>query len=142
MSKNLSIIWIHAIWSTKDRQRILYKSFRYKLFRHIKDYAIEKGIQLDIINGVEDHVHCLFRLKPSQNPAEIIKLIKGKSSFWVNKNVIIDEKFEWQRGYGVFSVDRNDVLKIRKNIYNQEENHRNIDYGEELKTLVPNEVRD
>ncbi|MEQ9090685.1 MAG: IS200/IS605 family transposase [Balneola sp.] len=142
MPKNLSIIWLHAIWSTKNRNKVLGKSFRFKLFKHVKEYAINNGIQLDIINGVEDHVHCLFRLKTSQSPAEVIKLIKGESSFWINKNVVLEDKFEWQVGYGIFSVDRSDVMKIRKYIYNQEEHHRGMDYGEELKNLVPNEVRD
>jgi REP element-mobilizing transposase RayT len=138
MTKNLSIIWLHAILSTRDRQRILLKSFRYKLFRHIKDYAIDKGIQLDIINGVEDHVHCLFCLKPSQNPAEIIKLLKGESSFWINKNVILDDKFEWQVGYGVFSVSEKEIMAVRKYIYYQEEHHKELSYEEELKRIVKN----
>ncbi|HCI69523.1 MAG TPA: transposase, partial [Balneola sp.] len=88
--------------------RSLSKSFRFELFNHIKDYSSENEIDLDIINGIEDHVHCLFRLKSSQNPAEVIKLIKGESSFWINKNVILDDKFEWQVGYGVFSVSEKD----------------------------------
>lgn len=117
MPDNQSIIWLHAIWSTKDRKRILSKSFRFKLFKHIKEYAVEKDIQLDIINGVEDHVHCLFRLKPIQNPAEVIKLLKGESSFWINKNIILDEKFDWQVGYGIFSVSEREIMKIRKYIY-------------------------
>ncbi len=142
MPKNLSIIWLHAIWSTKNRNKVLGKSFRFKLFKHVKEYAIKNGIQLDIINGVEDHVHCLFRLKPSQSPAEVIKLIKGESSFWINKNVVLEDKFEWQVGYGIFSVDRSDVMKIRKYIYNKEEHHRGMDYGQELKILSPKETRD
>lgn len=136
MPTNLSIIWLHAVWSTKDRKRILGKSFRFKLFEHIKEYSIEKGIQLDIINGVEDHIHCLFRLKPSQNPAEIIKLIKGESSFWINKNIILDDKFEWQVGYGIFSVSERDIIPVRKYIYNQEEHHKEISYEDELKKIT------
>ncbi len=136
MPQNLSIIWLHAVWSTKDRQRILFKSYRYKLFKHVKDYAAEKGIMLDIINGVEDHIHCLFRLKPTQNPAKVIKLIKGESSFWINKNVILDDKFQWQVGYGIFSVSQNDVMQVRRYIYNQEEHHKSISHEEELKIIT------
>lgn len=138
MTKNLSIIWLHAIWSTKERRRILSKSFRFELFNHIKDYSSENEIDLDIINGVENHVHCLFRLKSSQSPAEIIKLIKGESSFWINKNVILDDKFEWQVGYGVFSVSEKEIMAVRKYIYNQEEHHKELSYEEELKRIVKN----
>ncbi len=136
MPNSLSIIWLHAIWSTKERRRILSKSFRFKLFNHMKGCSSEKGIQLDIINGVEDHVHCLFCLKPSQNPAEIIKLLKGESSFWINKNVVLDDKFEWQVGYGVFSVSEKDIMGVRKYIYNQEEHHKELSYEEELKRIA------
>ena len=138
MPNSLSIIRLHAIWSTKERRRSLSKSFRFELFNHIKDYSSENEIDLDIINGIEDHVHCLFRLKSSQNPAEVIKLIKGESSFWINKNVILDDKFEWQVGYGVFSVSEKEIMAVRKYIYYQEEHHKELSYEEELKRIVKN----
>ena len=137
MPNHLSIIWLHAVWSTQDRVRVLGKSYRFKVFKHIKDYAWENGIQLDIINGVEDHVHCLFRLKTSQNPAEVIKLLKGESSHWINQNIILDEPFKWQEGYGIFSVSPHEVMKIRKYIYNQEEHHKDLSFEEEIKKLTP-----
>ena len=137
MAKHLSIIWLHAVWSTKDRKQVLMKDFRFKVFKHIKEYAWENGIQLDIINGVEDHVHSLFRLKTSQNPAEVVQRLKGESSHWINENAMLDEGFAWQDGYGVFSVSEPDVMKIRKYIYNQEEHHKKMSYEEELKKLIP-----
>lgn len=141
MANHLSIIWLHAVWSTRDRVKVLGKSFRYKVFKHIKDYAWENGIQLDIINGVEDHVHCLFRLKTTQNLAEVIKLLKGESSHWINQNIILDEPFKWQEGYGVFSVSPHQVMKIRKYIYNQEEHHKGLTFEEELKKLARKDKR-
>ncbi len=138
MAKHLSIIWLHAVWSTKDRKRILMKGFRFKLFNHIHKYAAENHIQLDIINGVEDHVHCLFRLRTTQNPAEIVKLIKGESSHWINSNVILDDRFTWQDGYGIFSISEKDVFKVRKYIYEQENHQKSVSYKEELKNLIPN----
>lgn len=137
MSNTLSIIWLHAVWSTKNRRKVLTKSFRFKLFNHIKDYSQKSGIQLDIINGVEDHVHCLFRLKSIQSPSEIIKLVKGESSFWINNTVILEETFEWQAGYGIFSVSENDIMRVRNYIYHQERHHKNLTYVEELKRITP-----
>lgn len=142
MAKHLSIIWLHAVWSTKDRQRVLGKSFRFRLFNHIKEYATENGIQLDIINGVEDHVHCLFRLKSSQSPSEVLKLIKGESSHWINANAMLEEKFNWQDGYGVFSVSDKDIIKVRKYIYDQERHHNGMSYQEEINKMQPKEGQD
>tara|TARA_R100001015_G_C4591488_1_gene146964 strand:+ start:166 stop:561 length:396 start_codon:yes stop_codon:yes gene_type:complete len=120
----------------KDSRKVLLKSFRYKLFKHMKKYAEERGILLDIINGVEDHVHCLLRLKTTQCVADIIREIKGESSFWVNRKIILDTKFEWQKGYGVFSVSPDDINRIRKYIYNQELHHQGQTYNQEVNNLI------
>jgi len=112
------------------------KSFRYRLFKHVKEYSEAKGIHIDIINGVEDHVNCLIRLKTVQTPSNVVKQIKGESSRWVNKNVLIEQPFRWQKGYGVFSVDEKSVPAVRQYIYNQEEHHKTTSYKAELKKLV------
>ncbi|MCG8372443.1 MAG: IS200/IS605 family transposase [Balneolales bacterium] len=136
MAKNLSVIWIHVVWSTRDRKRLLLKSFRFKVFKHIKEYASRNGIQLDIINGVEDHVHCLVRLKTTQTVSEVIQKIKGESSHWINENSLLDEPFNWQEGYGAFSVSDLEVMKIRKYIYNQEKYHKSFSYKDEIQKLA------
>ncbi len=74
-------IYIHAVWATKKREPFLKKSIRPILFQHILNNAREKGIHIDFINGVEDHVHCLISLNPSQTIANVMQLIKGESSF-------------------------------------------------------------
>jgi REP element-mobilizing transposase RayT len=103
------------------------------LFGHRKEYTSKNNVLLDIINGVEDHVHCLIRLKTTQSVADVIRMIKGESSFWINKNVILDEKFEWQDGYGVISVSPKEINGIRQYIYYQEAHHKNKSLKEELK---------
>ncbi|MFN0204326.1 MAG: transposase, partial [Bacteroidia bacterium] len=100
MGKSLFQIWIHAVWTVKQRAPVLDKSFRFELFRHIKTIASEKGIYVDIINGIEDHVHCLFLLKSTQTVANVLKELKGESSRWINENNLIGGEFAWQAGYG------------------------------------------
>jgi putative transposase len=75
-----SKIWIHAIWTTKNREPILYKKIRYELFNYIKKEVALKNIYVDTINGIEDHVHCLFQLKTTQSISFVIQEIKGGSS--------------------------------------------------------------
>lgn len=99
----------------------------------MKQYARDNDITLDIINGVEDHVHCLIRLKTTQSVANVVGLLKGESSFWINRNVILDEQFEWQNGYGVISVSPYLVDGIRKYIYDQEAHHKEKSLKRELK---------
>lgn len=136
MPKTYSSIWLHSIWTTKDRLPMLDKSFRYKLFKHIKEYGSKESIYIDIINGVGDHVHCLFRIKPIQSASDVMRKIKSESSYWVNKNMELKYKFGWQQGYGIFSVSEKDIENVRAYIYNQEKHHRNMDYRQEVKRLV------
>lgn len=111
------------------------KSYRFRLFGHMKEYASKNDILLDIINGVEDYVHCLIRLKTTQSVADVIRVIKGESSFRVNKNVIFEENFEWQDGFGAISVSPKEINGIRKYIYDQEKHHKTKTLKEELREL-------
>ena len=78
-------IWIHAVWSTKNREPIFEKSRRIGLFKHIRQNAQEKEIYIDFINGVEDHIHALLCLNTDLSISKTLQLIKGEASFWANK---------------------------------------------------------
>ena len=81
-------IWIHFVWSTKNREPFLNDEIRQKVFQHIRENAREKGIHIDFINGYVQHVHCLISLGTDQTIEKIMQLIKGESSFWINKNLL------------------------------------------------------
>ena len=86
-------IWIHATWSTKKRFPFLEKSIRNRVFEHIYNNAQDKGILIVAVNGHKDHVHCLFRLKNDQTISKVIQMIKGESSFWINKEKLTNYQF-------------------------------------------------
>nr|WP_229335312.1 transposase [Flavobacterium sp. ALJ2] len=80
-------VYIHLIWSTKNGIAYLDSvELRRKVWQHIRDNAKEKGIYIDFINGYSDHCHCLISLGVYQNIQKVIQLLKGESSFWINKN--------------------------------------------------------
>lgn len=78
-------IWVHLVWSTKNREPFLPKEIRLQVLEHIRQNAQEKGIFLDTIGGNVDHVHALISLGSEQNIAKVVQLIKGESSHWFNK---------------------------------------------------------
>ena len=120
-------IWVHAVWATKGRAPLLFdKNKRINIFKHIKANAREKGIYLDFINGVEDHVHVLLSLPPSISPAKAIQLIKGGSSRWMNEQHPRKERFSWQQGYAAFSLSPSRMKKTIEYIQNQEEHHKKV----------------
>jgi putative transposase len=129
-------VWIHFIWSTKNREPYLTTEIRPKVFQHIRENAKEKGIFLDFINGHVDHVHCLISLGTDQTIEKIVQLLKGESSFWINKNRLCKTRFEWQDEYFAVSVSESLLERVRRYIANQEEHHRTKSFDEEFKGFM------
>lgn len=129
-------IWMHFIWTTHKRERIINKDLKQKLIYHYKEYGEENDIHVDTSNGDMNHMHILIRLNPTHTPAEIANRLKGESSNWINKNDFIRGKFAWQRGYSVFSVSESKVKIIRNYIRNQTEHHRKKSFQEEISDML------
>jgi REP element-mobilizing transposase RayT len=124
-------IWIHLVWSTKNREPLLQKEIRAKMFEHIGQNAKSKEILLDSLNGYVDHVHALIRLKPDQSLSKVVQLLKGESSHWANAEQLTETHFEWQDEYFAESVSESGLQAVRDYIKNQEVHHRRKTFGEE-----------
>ena len=124
-------ISIHAVWATKMREPLLTKKLKYQVFSHIREYAVAKNIHIDFMNGYTEHIHCLISLNPDQTIAKVIQLIKGESSFWINRNKLSTGKFEWQDEYFAVSVSESQLNAVRKYIKNQEKHHSKKTYQQE-----------
>jgi len=124
-------IWIHLIWSTKNRKKIISKKVQSLLLQHILQNAKNKNIYIDQINFVQDHYHYLISLRASQSISKVAFLLKGESSHWVNKDNLSIGKFEWQDEYIALSVSESQVPVMSKYIKHQEEHHRNRTFTEE-----------
>ena len=129
-------IWIHLVWATKSREPILTQDIRQQVFSHIRENASKKNIYVDFVNGHVDHVHCLISLNQEQTIAKIVQLIKGESSFWINKNNLCRRKFEWQDEYFAVSISESGINKVREYIKNQEEHHKKKKFQEEYEEFV------
>ena len=116
-------IAVHIVWTTKNREKIITPTSKPKLIEHIKENAKKKSILIDRINCVSEHIHVLILQKPDQKLAEILQLIKGESSHWMNKNKLINTKFEWQDDYFANSVSESGLNNVRNYIERQEEHH-------------------
>jgi len=124
-------IWIHLVWTTKNRQPLLTKKIRKPVFKHIRENANKKGIYIDFINGYKEHVHCLISLGSEQNIDKVLMLLKGESSHWINKQKLCRQKFEWQSGYYAVSVSESVLDRVRAYIKNQELHHKKSSFNDE-----------
>lgn len=137
-------IYIHFVWCTKNREPFLNTiESRELVWNHISENAIKKDIYIDFINGYEDHCHCLISLNINQSVDKVMQLIKGESSFWINKNRHLfpnmkERKFEWQDEYFALSVSESVVDKVRNYIKNQEEHHKKKTFKEEYDEIIEN----
>jgi putative transposase len=129
-------IWIHLVFSTKDREPLLAKEFRYDLYKHIIQNCKEKDIFLQTINGYTDHLHCLISLGKEQTISKISQLIKGESSFWINKNNLTAEKFSWQDDYFAVSVSESQLEAVINYIKNQEKHHSTKSFDDEVNEFM------
>lgn len=130
--KSYSSLWVHLIWTTKNRVPMLHKNFRIELFKYMKQHAQQKDVIVDTINGVEDHVHCLVRLKSTQSVAQIAKQLKGSSSRWISSKNVSKMPFSWQAGYSALSVSPSEIHRVRKYIIHQEEQHAKWNLDQEI----------
>ncbi len=129
-------IWIHVVFSTYKRERVLEKPGRDKLFAHIKEQCKTKDIHLDFIGGYIDHVHLIISLGKMQRIADVLHQIKGESSFWANTNRIFNYKLKWQDDYFAVSISHSHINVVRQYIVNQEEHHRKKTFAEEFEEFI------
>ena len=131
MSHSINKIWIHAIWATKDRIPLINDSIERNVYQFISEQFIVLGCQVRIINGMPDHIHCLFLLSSQKSIAEVMKQIKGSSSHYINQKDMIADKFSWQTGYAAYSISESGVEKVFQYIKNQKSHHQRKTFQQE-----------
>lgn len=129
-------IWIHCVWGTKNRIAYFDQDNKIQIIQHIKENAKEKNIYVDFLNGSREHLHCLISLNQNQTISKVMQLIKGESSFWINKNQLVIGKFEWADEYFAVSISESHLNKVRDYIKNQEMHHRKKTWEEEYNELM------
>ena len=128
--------WVHLIWATFNRERMLPPQAATKVSGFLSRYAEEKGIYMKINFVNPDHVHVLIDLPTHMCVEEAVKLLKGATSHWINASNLIQGKFAWARGYGAFSVSESDTPRGAKYIAGQEEHHRRKSFADEYQRFV------
>ncbi len=136
MLHSYSRIFVHLVWSVNHRKRILTKEIRPIVFKHIAQYSTQNNIALEALSIQIDHVHALVNLRSNQKVEEIVKLLKGESSHWINQCNLVPETFSWQRGYGAFSVSPSHFHNAKTYIEHQDQHHQKKPFGEEFEGLL------
>lgn len=122
----------HCVFSTKHRRQLIKPDFEEELYKYMGGIVRGLGGSCLEINGVEDHVHLLVKLKPYPSISDFHRELKQGSSKWINANKKSRERFGWQDGYAAFTVSESAVEDVRRYIQNQKEHHKKMSFKEEL----------
>ena len=136
MPQSLARIYLHLIFSTKDRTPTINDQIREPLHAYMATVLKNLGCHANSINSVEDHVHLLFELGRTVSVSKVVEDAKKSSSKWIKTQPTGVADFAWQNGYGVFSVSHSNFEAVRDYIASQREHHRKYTFQDELRALL------
>lgn len=136
MPQSLSAVYIHLVYSTKDRRPFLRDKM---LCEAMHSYLGGISKQLECppirVGGVEDHVHILARFGRTITQADWVKELKRASNLWIKDHGKEYADFQWQGGYADFSVSVSNLNQVKDYIEKQEEHHRKLTFQDELRAM-------
>ena len=132
MSDSYTNLLYHIIFSTKDRRPLITDLRQARLYDYIGGTILSLGgISLEL-NGTEDHVHFLAKLRPDKALSDVLRDLKANASGWMH-DIFPDLKhFSWQRGYGAFTVSQSNVDEVRRYVAHQKEHHKKTSFRDEF----------
>jgi putative transposase len=132
MSHSYASQLMHCVFSTKERRPLITAELQIRLFAYIGGIARENKMKLLSAGGIADHVHLLLSLSKTMNISKAMQLLKGGSSKWIHDTFPEHRLFEWQEGYGAFSIGNGERKRTISYIENQAEHHKKRDFKEEF----------
>ncbi len=136
MANTYTQIHIHAVFAVQNRECIIKNYWKDELFKYITGIIRNHGHKLLVINGMPDHIHILFGMRPTQSLSDLLQDIKGDSSKWINGEKFVRGRFSWQEGYGAFSYSKSLLPQVIQYIESQEEHHKKMTFLEEYKEFL------
>ena len=136
MADTFSQIYIHLVFSVKERQNVIHKTWREELFKYVSGILKGKDQKVFAIGGMPDHIHILISLRPNCMISELVNSVKTNSSKWINSRGFVKGKFNWQEGYGAFSYGQSQLDHVIQYINNQEQHHQKRSFKEEYIELL------
>lgn len=131
MANTYTQLHIQAIFAVQNRQSLIKGHWEDELYRYISGIIQNNGHKVLQINGMPDHVHVLFGMRPIQSLSDLMKQVKQDSSLWINKKGIVNGRFSWQAGYGAFSYSKSQLPGVIRYIQNQKEHHKSVTFQDE-----------
>ncbi len=136
MANTYTQMHIQAVFAVQNRDCIISKAWQEDLYKYITGILQNYDHKMLAINGMPDHVHLFFGMRPTQSLSDLMQKVKGDSSKWINQNRLTRGRFSWQEGYSGFAYSKSHVDKVIDYVRNQQEHHRTRTFIEEYRLLL------
>jgi REP element-mobilizing transposase RayT len=136
MANTYTQIHVQTIFAVKNRRWLVQKELKDELYKYITRIIQSYKHKLLAINGMPDHLHIFFGMRPTQSLSDLMQDIKGNSSKWINDKKFVKGRFEWQEGFGAFTYSKPQVPKVVAYVQNQEIHHRKQTFLDEYITFL------
>jgi len=136
MANTYTQLHIQVVTAVKYRQALINPEWKHSLHKYMTGIIQNHNHKLLAINSMPDHIHFLIGYRPHQALSDLVGIVKGDASEWINLNKLTDRQFRWQEGYGAFSYTKSLVSVVARYIENQEKHHRKKSFQEEYQELL------
>jgi putative transposase len=141
MANTYTQLYIHLVFSPKNREALIGKSWKNELEMYITGIVQNNNHKLLAVGAMHDHIHIFIGYNVNQRIPDLVENIKTSTNEWIKEKKFSTFKFEWQKGYGAFSHSRSQLDTVVKYILNQEEHHKKKSFKEEyLEMLRKNDI--
>ena len=141
MAQSYTNLIYHIVFSTKNRQPLITNDVKSGLYDYIGGTIRKQGGIALAINGMNDHVHVLAKLRADKAVSAVLRDLKANSSGWMHDVFPIMKDFSWQNGYGALTVSASQIEKVSDYIANQEKHHQKNSFRDEfIKLLRANDI--
>jgi putative transposase len=136
MANTYTQLHIQVVFAVQNRDCCITNQWRDELFKYITGIIQNNSHKMLAINGMPDHIHILFGMRPTQSLSNLMQDIKVHSSKWINERKFVKGKFSWQEGYGAFSYSKSLLPSVIKYIEMQQEHHIRKSFQKEYVELL------
>src|SRR5579859_6352653 len=136
MANTYTSLHYHFIFSTKNRERWIGADIEQRVWEYLGGIARQNRMKAIQIGGVDDHVHHVIGMPHTLSVSQALKLLKGGSSKWIHETFPKLAAFEWQDGYGAFTVSKSQLSEVIEYAANQREHHRQRTFQDEYRVFL------
>ncbi len=136
MPNTYSQLHIQFVFAVQKRKALIHDRWRDSLHQYITGIIQNNGHKVLQVNSMPDHLHLLAGMRPLESCSDLMKKVKGGSSYWINENNFCEEEFSWQSGFGAFSYCKSHVPELIRYIQNQQTHHKTESFTDEYKRLL------